>query len=148
MTDARTVVAVPLVLAAFAAGCVAPVTGDGELRRQARLSAEAASSELATVDLATRTQLADEAWWHYTDIAVTDAERAVSTIEQTFGSRQPPRTSGQLYTRTGDALAAAADLVTDFRLAVRRRDAVELRRLLAEVGPVMERLGRVEQAAG
>ena len=90
-------------LAVTVTGCVGPTTTDSAVRRQARLSAEAAASEVATADLAVRTQRAGDAWWSYTDVAVTAAENAASTVEQTFVSRQPPRTSGPLYTRTGDA---------------------------------------------
>lgn len=134
-------------LAVTVTGCVGPTTTDSAVRRQARLSAEAAASEVATADLAVRTQLAGDAWWSYTDVAVTAAENAASTVEQTFVSRQPPRTTGPLYTRTGDALGAAADLVTSMRLAVRREDASELRRLLGDVRPVLRRLDAVERAA-
>lgn len=128
------------------ASCAAPTTSDAEVRRQASLSVEAALSELATVDLVARTQLRGRSFWPATDVTVTASERAVSSVEQTFGSRQPPRTAGPLWTRTGDLLATTADLVTDVRVAVRRHDEVELRSLLREVGPLERRLEAVEKA--
>lgn len=130
--------------AGVATGCAAPTTSDAEVRRQAQLSVEAALSELATVDLATRTQLRGDSFWGSTDVTVTASEGAVSTVEQTFTSRQPPRTTGPLWSRTGEALGRAADLVTDVRLAVRRHDERELRSLLRDVGPVQRRLEAIK----
>lgn len=148
MTDLRHR-AVAMVLAVVgtagvATGCAAPTTSDAEVRRQAQLSVEAALSELATVDLATRTQLRGDSFWASTDVTVTASEGAVSTVEQTFTSRQPPRTTGPLWSRTGEALGRAADLVTDVRLAVRRHDERELRSLLRDVGPVQRRLEAIK----
>jgi hypothetical protein len=131
---------------ALIAGCAAPTSSAAEVRRQAKLSVTAALSELATVDLATRTQLRGDSFWPATDVTVTASEGAVSTVEQTFTSRQPPRTSGPLWTRTGDLLTRTADLVTDVRLAVRRHDVPELRSLLRDVAPLQRRLELAERA--
>ena len=147
MTGTGRRVATLALLAVTTTGCVGPTTSDAAVRRQAVLSTEAAASELSTADLAVRTQLAGEAWWPYTDVVVTAAEGTVSTVEQTFASRQPPRTTGPLYVHTGDALGRAADLVTDLRLAVRREDTAELRRLLRDVRPVLRRLDAVARSA-
>lgn len=148
MTDLRrratAAVLVMVGTAALATGCAAPTTSDAEVRRQARLSVEAALSEVATVDLAARTQLRGDSFWGSTDVTVTASEGAVATVEQTFTSRQPPRTSGPLWSRTGEALGRAADLVTDVRLAVRRHDERELRSLLRDVAPVQRRLEAIQ----
>ena len=147
MTGTGRRVATLALLAVTTTGCVGPTTSDAAVRRQAVLSTEAAASELSTADLAVRPQLAGEACRAYTDVVVTAAEGTVSTVEQTFASRQPPRTTGPLYVHTGDALGRAADLVTDLRLAVRREDTAELRRLLRDVRPVLRRLDAVARSA-
>jgi hypothetical protein len=130
--------------AALTAACAAPTTSTSEVRRQAHLSAEAALSELATVELATRTRLRGDAFWTSTDVTVTASEGALSTVEQTFTSRQPPRPAGPLWSRTGDALARAADVVVDVRVAVRRHDEHELRTLLPDLRSVQRRLETIE----
>lgn len=124
--------------------CVAPTTDAGDVRHQANLSAAAAVSELATVEMVTRTQLAGRLYWTSTDVVVTASEQAVSSVEQTFTSRQPPRTSDPLWTRTGDLLSQAAGAVTDVRVAVRRHDTRELQRLLHNLAPLQRRLDRLE----
>lgn len=131
-----------------ATGCAGPTTTDRALRKQAVLSSEAAASELGTLELAMRSQLAGRACWAFTDVTVTASEEAASTIEETFTSRQPPRSSGPLYRRTGDLLGEAADLTTDVRIAVRRHDEPELRRLAREVGPLLDAFDRIAREGG
>jgi hypothetical protein len=148
MTGAPRALAALLLLVPVVAGCAGPTVTDDAVRTQAVLSAEAAASELGTVELAVRTQLAGRAWWSFTDVTVTASESAAGTIEESFTSRQPPSTSGPLYRRTGDVLGKAADLTTDVRIAVRRHDEAELHRLVRQVAPVLDALDRIARAAG
>jgi hypothetical protein len=135
------------VLACLLAGCAGPTASAQAMRSQAGRSALSVVSELQTVDLAARTQLRGDAWWSYTDVTVTAAEDAVGTVESTLTSRQPPPGTDQVYRHTSDALAAATDLVTEVRIAVRRKDAAELARLRKEIPPLIRELERIGRLA-
>lgn len=140
----------PLLLALLAclvSACAGPTVSAQAMRSQAGRSALSVVSELQTVDLAVRTQLRGDAWWSYTDVTVTAAEHAVSTIEGTLTSRQPPPGTDRVYRRTSDALAAATDLVTEVRIAVRREDEAELARLSEEIPPLVSELEKIGRLA-
>jgi hypothetical protein len=138
-----------LVVAALAvslSGCVGPTRTETALRKQASMSAESAVSELATIDVAVRTQLDGDAWWAYTDLVVTTSEEAVGTVSDTFTSRQPPSPdTDSVYHRVGSALSDAADLAGDVRIAVRRHDRRELADLRPKLEQLSRRLERLEQ---
>ncbi len=140
----------PLILAvllSLVGACAGPTVSAQAMRSQAGRSALSVVSELQTVDLAVRTQLRGDAWWSYTDVTVTAAEHAVSTIESTLTSRQPPPGTDEVYRRTSDALAAATDLVTEMRIAVRREQEAELARLRQEIPPLVSELERIGRLA-
>jgi hypothetical protein len=138
---------VALLVSVLASACAGPTVSPAAMRSQAGRSALSVVSELQTVDLAVRTQLRDDAWWSYTDVTVTAAEDAVSTIESTLTSRQPPSGTDPVYRRTSDALAAATDLVTEVRVAVRRKDEAELTRLRKEIPPLVKELEKIGRLA-
>jgi hypothetical protein len=135
------------VLACLLSACAGPTVSAQAMRSQAGRSALSVVSELQTVDLAVRTQLRGDAWWSYTDVTVTSAEHGVSTIEGTLTSRQPPPGTDPVYRRTSDALAAATDLVTEVRIAVRRQDTSELTRLRKEIPPLVKELESIGRLA-
>lgn len=140
----------PLILAvllSLLSACAGPTVSAQAMRSQAGRSALSVVSELQTVDLAVRTQLRGDAWWSYTDVTVTAAEHAVSTIESTLTSRQPPPGTDEVYRRTSDALAAATDLVTEVRIAVRREQEAELARLRQEIPPLVSELEEIGRLA-
>jgi hypothetical protein len=127
-------------------GCVGPTTNETALRKQASMSAQSAVSELETVELVTRTRIRGNAWWAYTDLTVTSSEKAIGTIADTFGSRQAPSPSlDSLYERVSGALSDAADLVTQVRVAVRRHDVAQLRKLDKRLAEMSSRLQKLEQ---
>lgn len=136
-----------VLLALLVSACAGPTVSGQAMRSQAGRSALSVVSELQTVDLALRTQLRDDAWWTYTDVTVTEAEQAVSTIESTLTSRQPPAGTDPVYSDTSAALAAATDLVTQVRIAVRREDEAELTRLRAKIPPLVKELEKIGRLA-
>jgi hypothetical protein len=121
---------------------------ESALDSQAERSTQAAVSELRTVELATKVQLAGDAWWSYTDEMVTASETTLGAVESTFTSRQPPnRAADPVYEETSTALAAASDLVTQMRIAVRRHDEPEVTSLRQRIPVLVARLTRAGKAA-
>jgi hypothetical protein len=115
------------------------------MRSQASRSAGSAVSEVETIRVAVTTQLDGGAWWRFTDVVVTDAERALSTIESTLDSRQPPsEASGAARARVVDALSRASDLATDVRIAVREHDTRQLETMLTDLGQISDELSSLE----
>jgi hypothetical protein len=126
------------------AGCAGPTYTDSAMRSQASRSASAAVSELETLRLVVDAQLHDHSWWQYTDVVVTDSERALSTIESTLASRQPPSAdSGKARNRVVTALEAASDMATDLRIAVRNEDESSLASLVRRIEPLADRLSKL-----
>jgi len=129
------------------AACAVPTVTDHALVSQASRSAGSMVSEVRTAHLAAKSQLEGDTWWRYTDVVVTDAESAASTIEDTFGSRQPPsRDVEPTYRKTVATLSEAADLVTDLRIAVRRHDESGIRDLLPRLAAAADALEQLEES--
>jgi hypothetical protein len=129
-------------------GCAGPTVSESALNSQAERSTQAAVSELRTVSLATKVQLDGDAWWSYTDEIVTASEKTVGTVESTFTSRQPPtRATDRVYDKTSTALAAASDLVTRMRIAVRRHDEPEVSSLRQRIPDLVAQLTSAGRAA-
>jgi hypothetical protein len=115
-------------------GCAGPTIRDQAVYNQAEKSATAMVSELRTVLLATKTQLAGRSWWRYADVVVTDSETAATSIQSTFTSRQPPsRSSNRVYQVTSTALSNAADLITQMRVALRQQDTATMQKLRPKI---------------
>jgi hypothetical protein len=116
------------------------------MRRQAATSAQETASEVETVRLAVQTQLRGKSWWRYTDIVVTDAERLLSKVDETFSSRQPPSQSAEkVQDRVKSAISDSSDLVQQVRTAVRDHDDERLSTLLNKLEPMSRRLSKLEQ---
>jgi len=126
-------------------GCAGPTTELDDLRSQAHRSAGSAVSELETLQIAVDTQLRGNAWWRYTDVVVTDSETALSSIESTFSSRQPPTPEAvTIRDTTVTALSTAVDLASSTRIAVRQHDTDQLQQLLPELEDASQRLSELE----
>jgi hypothetical protein len=126
--------------------CAGPTVSDHAMRSQASRSAESAVSEVETIRQAIEAQLDGNAWWRYTDVVVTSSESALSSIESTLSSRQPPTPeSAQARQQVVAALGDAADLATSVRIAVRDHDTSKLQASLADLGKVSDQLSALEQ---
>ena len=106
---------------------------------KARTTAEAALSHVATVRLAAHNAADGRLFGPYFATLVSDAEEALSGLEGTFASIQPP--DGQadaVLDELGALLGDALDHVREVRIAARRGNPVDVRgldedaRLLAE----------------
>lgn len=130
----------------LAACFVTPTYTDQAMRRQAATSAQETASEVETVRLAVQTQLRGKSWWRYTDVVVTDAERLLSKVGDTFSSRQPPsRSAEKVQDRVKSAISDSSDLVEQVRIAVRDHDDQRLSKLLKQLEPISKRLSKLEQ---
>jgi hypothetical protein len=125
--------------------CAGPTLNSDAMHTQVSLSAGDAVSALQTMRLAVQAQLNGKAWWRYTDVVVTDSETTLTTVESTLASRQPPTAESARATQHAlDALGVAADLAREIRIAVRDHDDERLRRLVAHVPPLSDRLSHIE----
>jgi hypothetical protein len=141
----RTIAAAAAVIAC--AGCAGPTLTDHAMRSQASRSAESAVSEVETIRLAVQTQLDGNAWWQFTDILVTDSETALSSIESTLSSRQPPSDeTAQVRNTVVAALGDAVDLAAATRIAVRSHDDSRLEQLVSDLGDMSNRLSKLEES--
>jgi hypothetical protein len=102
-------------------------------------------SEIETIRLAVQTQLDGDAWWRFTDVIVTDSESALSSIESTLSSRQPPSDeTGQVRETVVSALGDAVELAAATRIAVRDHDDDRLAQLVSDLADMGDRLSRLE----
>jgi len=144
----RTTAAAAALLAVVLTGCAGPTIRDQAVYNQADKSANAMVSELRTVLVATKTQLANRSWWRYADVVVTDSETAATSIQSAFTSRQPPsRSSNRIYADTSTALSDAAELITQMRVALRQRDVTTMEKLRPEIAKAATDLESLETRA-
>jgi hypothetical protein len=127
-----------VLLAVGLAGCVSHPVGPartyGKYEGKAVTTAESALSATETVRLAAVTGGNGDAFGPYLSVAVSDQEEALSGVQGTFGSIQPPNAAAdELRTELDGLLSTALDRVTDVRVAIRRG---ELDRLDEEARPL------------
>jgi hypothetical protein len=135
-------------VALLCCGCAGPTLTDRAMRSQASRSAESAVSEIETIKLALQTQLDGKAWWRFTDVLVTDSESALSSIESTLSSRQPPsRETADVRAEVVTALGDAVDLAAEARIAVREHDEARLEQLISDLDDMSGRLSGLESGA-
>jgi hypothetical protein len=106
-------------------GCVSHPVGPArtlsKYEGKAVTTAESAQSAVETVRLAAETGDAGDAFGSYLSILVSDQEEALSGLQGTFGSIQPPDdASVELRRDLDDLLATALTEVADVRIVVRR----------------------------
>jgi hypothetical protein len=97
---------------------------------KARTTAESALSHVATVRLAARNAADDRLFGPYFATLVSDAEEALSGLESTFASIQPPNERADaVLDELGELLGDALDHVRQARIAARRGESVDARLL-------------------
>jgi hypothetical protein len=122
---------------------VGPARTAGKYEGKAATTAKSALSEVQTVRLAAETGSADKAFGPYLSRLISDAEEAISGVQGTFDSIQPPdEQSDELQQELDQLLSDALDHVRDVRVAVRRG---ELRKLADEAQPLSDDADRLQQ---
>ena len=119
------------VITALAFSCVphpvGPARTFAKYESKARSTAEAALSAVETVRLAADTAAEDRAFGPYLSVLVSEQEEALSGVQGTFGSIQPPDDQADVLRSELEAiLSDALDHVTDVRIAVRRGELTSL----------------------
>jgi hypothetical protein len=137
--------AIRVLVCLLVSGCAAPTLTDKALTEEAKSSTQGMVSELHTSGLVAKAQIDGKTWWRYADVVVTDAETSATTVASDFSSRQPPTSdSDDVYGKTSSALADAAELITELRVAVRRHDLAEVRKVRARVERAADELEKLE----
>lgn len=134
-----------LAVALGLSGCVSPATGASSYEGKGANSAGAAHSEVATAALVVDQVLHDRLPKAYADETVSANEAALGSIADSFGNVQPPSESDQVRTEVADLIDEAGSTVADARIAVRRGDDPELRRLLTQLRRLADALAALEE---
>lgn len=124
---------------------MSPALGPGSFREKGRNSAEAALSEVATAQLVVDQMLRGRLPRAYADETVSANEDALGSIADAFGTVQPPPESDPVRAEVSDLLDEAGSVVADARIAVRRGDTAQLRRLQEELRRLAEELRQLEE---
>lgn len=132
-------------IAVVTAGCIAPATTSRSYTTKATMTVEAAVSEVETVRIAVEAALEGRVFGPFLDETVSDAEDALGSIGDAFGSVQPPATDlDQLRDKIGTLLSDAEDAVAQARLAARRHDERGLHMALVAIEDISGRLSDAE----
>ena len=120
---------------------VGPARTAGKYEGKAVSTAESALSNVQSVRLATRAGSDGHAFGPYLSITVSEQEDALSGVEGTFGSIQPPDSrSDDLRDELLSLLSDASDHVGVVRIAVRRGQLDDLARVADPLGADAEAL--------
>jgi len=99
----------------------------GKYESKARTTAKSALSNVATVRLAAQIASKGNAFGPYLSVLISDAEEALSGVQGTFDSIQPPNEKADKLQKDLDQLLSdALDHVRDVRVAVRRGELPDL----------------------
>jgi hypothetical protein len=114
-------IALLVAVAACSSHPVGPARTFASYEGKATTTAESALSAVETVRLAAGAGADGHATGPYLGEVVSDQEEALSSLQGTFGSIQPPDgRADRLRSELDDLLVASLDHVTDVRVAVRR----------------------------
>lgn len=130
-------------------GCVAPAPDAGAFRQNARGAVDSGITQTSTAAVVVRGLLAGRVTGPFADVVLTDAERAVGPIEDSFGAPQPPdRAADPLRTRVLGLLDDSGDAIAAARIAGRRDDRAGLHRALGDLDRTLGGLQRVKADLG
>jgi hypothetical protein len=140
-----------LLLAAVAlvlAGCVGPATTTAAYRGKAVHAADAAVSELETVVLTSAAVRDGKMMQAYAETVVSEAEDALSSVQGSFDSIQPPddTVSDQLRSDVDDLLTAGLGDLSDLRIALRRGAGEQVAQLADALKQTADKLSTFSEA--
>jgi hypothetical protein len=141
--------ALVVVAAALAlAGCVGPATTAAAYRGKAVHAADAAVSELETVVLTSGAVRDGNMMQAYAETVVSEAEDALSSVQGSFDSIQPPddTVSDQLRSEVDDLLSAGVGDLSDLRIALRRGGGQEVAQLADALKQTAAKLSAFSEA--
>jgi hypothetical protein len=139
---------------ALLVGCtshpVGPARTDSSYEAKARTTAESARSSVETAILVVRAFRDGDAIGTYAGTVLSDEEEALSGVQGTFASIQPPSArSDEVHDELDDLMSDGLDHVREARVAVRRGDGRAAGELLPDLGRDAEALAAfVEEHGG
>jgi hypothetical protein len=144
---ARPVAAIVAVVAVVAAGgCAGSSRTDDDYRHKAANTAETARSAVETVRLGVRADDRHKVTGPYLSILVGRAEDQLSSVQQTFDSRQPPSShADDIRDSLDKLLVKASDTVSQVRIAVRRGQLGQLHQYAKDLDDVADQLDKAEE---
>ncbi|NHN54652.1 hypothetical protein G9U51_02505 [Calidifontibacter sp. DB0510] len=142
----RRIVAGAVPLALLVSGCASPSPTMSDFQTKTRTTARAVAGTAAVAQVSaqawSRGQLTDA----YADTLVTEAEDDVSSIIQTYDSRQPPTAAAvALKGRLDKPLQDISSALTDLRIALRRNDRRGVAQAVAALRQPLTTLGPLQQ---
>ncbi|MFC5260522.1 hypothetical protein ACFPJ1_00250 [Kribbella qitaiheensis] len=121
---------------------------DQQMLSEGARSAREAVSGVRTAQLAAQSLLDGRIWAQPATVMVTDAEDALGQVATIFEARQPETdVSRQTYDLYSEALANAADGVTELRIAVRSGDLETVRQQVGQLDKTAEQLEQLGERA-
>lgn len=130
------------VAALLLSSCVGPATTVAAYTGKAVRTANDAQSEVQTARLAVQASLHGKLPRAYLETVLQNAEDALSSIENSFDSIQPPNAAkaDDLRDALDAVLSDGSDAVSQLRIAARREDTAGMRSALSDLGPVAQKL--------
>ena len=129
-------------------GCVPASPGPSTYEDKAKLTVEAALSEVATVQLTLQQLARDRAFKPSVLTQLRYSEDSLDTATGAFDELNPPRTDDRLHQRTDSLLSAAGDALAHTRIAVERDERQEYPALVSDLKKLATRLDTLDKQVG
>jgi hypothetical protein len=126
-------------------GCASPAVDDAGYRGKVTHSAQQMAGIIGKAQLATELDLAGKMIANVTDTVVSQAEQDAQSVLVALDSRQPPDAeSVRVKSDADQPLQAAANELTDLRIAVRRSDRAQQHRSLSALAKTLKDLEKLQ----
>lgn len=147
---ARVFVGAAATAALLTTACVGPATTVAAYRGKAVHAADAALSEVETAVLTTTGMLRGKVLQSYGETVISSSEEAMSSVQGTFDSIQPPdaASSDKLRQRLDTLLTKGSGDVSDLRIAMRREQRTQMSALIPELKKDADLLNAFSQEHG
>ncbi|MFG2007218.1 hypothetical protein ACGFNU_49515 [Spirillospora sp. NPDC048911] len=124
-------------------GCAGPSRTDGDFTAKAANTAEAAVSSVRTARIAVQAAVDGKAPARYLSVVFSDQETALTSVQSTFDSVQPPSSAADdLRDGLDELLTEAVDQVAQLRIDSRRGGFRPDRATLQALDAIADRLDR------
>jgi hypothetical protein len=132
--------------AAVTVACAGPTHSRGDYELKLANTAEALESSAQTVVMAAGLIEDDRAFQPYTAAVISQAEDDATSVQQTFGSRQPPdEASDRLRQRAEKTIDDVVSAITDARVAIRGSDLADLQTAARQIQDLLPDLQDLEE---
>jgi hypothetical protein len=136
--------------AVLLAGCVGPATTVAAYEGKAIHAAQAAQSEVQTARLAAEQRLAGRLQQAYLETMLSDSEDAMSSVQDSFDSIQPPNNSAvdNLRDELDPLLSDASDALSQLRIEGRREDRAQMAKIASSLSKLADKLDKFSTEHG